>query len=91
MSQPQESAESQRRKELYGLGRCLARDAAKKKLVEDHLEQNFKNGYEIVDSNHTFQTTTAGHHGVRGLCIETITFHCINSLIAQGVSRISQG
>lgn len=55
----------QRRKELYGPDRCLARDAAKQKQLEDHMKQNFQRGAEIVHSNQTFQTTTAGHYGVR--------------------------
>lgn len=55
----------QRRNELYGPNRCLARETAKQKQVEDHMLQNFQRGAEIVHSNHTFQTTTAGDYGVR--------------------------
>lgn len=55
----------QRRNELYGPSRCLAREAARQKLVEDHMLQNFQRGAEVVPSNHTFQTTTAGDYGVR--------------------------
>ena len=55
----------QRRRELYGAGRCLAREAAKKKLVEDHVEKSFKQGAKEVHDDQVFQTTTAGDYGVR--------------------------
>ena len=64
MSELAAAAKGQRRSELYGPDRCLARDAAKQKLVEDHVKQNFQKGAEIVHSSHTFQTTTSGHFGV---------------------------
>lgn len=59
------AAKAERRSELYGPKRCLARDAAKQKQLEDHLHQNFKKGAEVVHSSHTFQTTTGGDFGVR--------------------------
>lgn len=59
------AAKVQRKYELYGPNRCLARDAAKQKQLEDHIQQNFEKGAEVVHSNQTFQTTTGGHFGVR--------------------------
>lgn len=64
MSELAAAAQGQRRSELYGPSRCLARDAAKQKLVEDHVLQNFQKGVEIVHSDYTFQTTMSGHFGV---------------------------
>lgn len=55
----------QRRGELYGPNRCLAREDAKKKQLQDHIRQNFQKGAEIVHSNQVFQTTTAGVFKVR--------------------------
>lgn len=52
-----------RRQELYGAGRCLAREAAQKRLVEDHVEKNFKQGAKVVHDNQVFQTTMAGDYG----------------------------
>lgn len=58
------AAKAERSSELYGPSRCLAREAAKKKQLEDHMHENFKKGAEIVHSNQTFRTTTGGDFGV---------------------------
>lgn len=60
-------AETERRSELYGPGRCLAREAAKKVLQQDHIKPNFQSGVNRQHSNQLFQTTTTDHFKVSGL------------------------
>ena len=59
------AAKIQRRQELYGPSRCLVREAAKEKQLEDHVRENFEKGAVRVHSNHTFQTVSGLHFDVR--------------------------
>lgn len=49
----------ERRKELYGPDRTLARDAAKRLLERDHVQQNFRTSVERQSSKLAFQSETA--------------------------------
>lgn len=69
----------QRRIELYGPNRCLARQAAKEKLIEDHVKKNLQNAADQVHSNHTFQTTTAKDFEVSS---KIIASYLIESIIS---------
>lgn len=87
------SQKLQNRNELYGPSRCLARDAAKQKQLEDHMQQNFQRGAEIVHSTHTFQTTTAGDFGVRHDILDYCNLTgklCVIVGLSQGLSKVSQ-
>ena len=55
---------AERRSELYGPNRCLAREAAKKLLQRDHIKPNLQSGINRQHSNQLFQTTTTDHFKV---------------------------
>lgn len=64
---------SRRRYDLYGPGRTLGREAAKRLQQEDHIEQNFRKGVGIeqYNSRDAFQTVTAQSFRVSMWCVCT--------------------